>query len=248
MARRGKAGLGKAFSGRGWARRGPGRAGQGVAGHGMARRGEAGHGKAWNLPQEKGRKMTFESVRDDGVPQWRLIYNHITDVDPEIGHIFTHQELRDVLDPPQRKYYYTIVREAAEKLERNNSRTLISVRGQGYRFNGGIGQIGKAESQRDRGKRSIGRAVTVAQRTDFHIMSPEDRKYADQVKGALIALANIAKQHDEKLIKIDEELHALRNATTKAEARQRQTEEAQAATSDIVEDLMRRMADLEKKR
>ena len=174
----------------------------------------------------------FKTRGDDGVPQWRLIYNYVTGAEPEIGHLFSHEELREQLSEGSQSGYYTAVRDAAKHLQSEDQRTLIVVRGEGYEYSGGLTQIEQAQGQRKRARRSLTRASHVASWTDDSLISPTDRSYADKVRGAIAALAVIAKQHDRKLIEMSRDLEILREAHVRTDVRAKKAEEDAAAAAD----------------
>lgn len=103
-------------------------------------------------------------------PAWLRIYRFFTEQPPRIGTVVPHQDLAriaglDFENMRHRSAYYSAVQKACIELENENSRTLLTERGEGYRFAAGNMHIEKAItgalSIRRRLSRVAGTAATV---------------------------------------------------------------------------------------
>jgi predicted secreted Zn-dependent protease len=167
----------------------------------------------------------FASKRADGRPTWKVVYDHILTMTPAVGDVISHDELRKALETTEQRYYYNIVGDVCRRLEKDINRTLVSVRGKGYCFTAGAGQIEKGRGYRSRSRRSLNRAVDIMKTSDYKIMSPEDRTWADRERNAAVALVSIIKQHDDKIIAMAEELRMVSETQMESNLRHEATEE-----------------------
>jgi hypothetical protein len=185
----------------------------------------------------------FKAKRDDGRPLWRVIYDEIDhrimSGKLSVNDIISHDDLHALLlTDDERKAYFPAVMRAGKELEKEHHRALKSERKLGYRLVGGLGHLDKAVAYRERGRRSINRAVTVAGSIDYGLISAADRPLVDRQTRAIGALLFLAKQHDEKLTAHAEQMKELNKQVLTSASRQTATEE------DIAE-LKRRLAAIE---
>lgn len=183
----------------------------------------------------------FRPARADGRPAWKVVYDHVVAAAPEVGHVFQHDELRALLVDRERRQYYQIVSAASHKLEVGHNRTLVTRRREGYEFAAGVGQVDKGKGYRRRSDKALRRALRTIETTDFAIMSPDDRRWADREHNAVRALVQIVKYHDDKIIDIERAQRDLREAHMKSNVNQQ-------ATAEEVERLRSRIEELERER
>lgn len=103
-------------------------------------------------------------------PAWLRIYRFFTEEPPPIGTVIAHSDLArvaglDFENQRNRSAYYSAVQKACIEMETENSRTLLTERGEGYRYAAGNMHIEKAISGalsvRRRLTRVAGTAATV---------------------------------------------------------------------------------------
>lgn len=103
-------------------------------------------------------------------PAWLRIYRYFTEQPPPIGTVTPHSVLAQIAgldfeNTRHRSVYYSAVQKACIELENENSRTLLTERGEGYRYAAGNMHIEKAItgalSVRRRLLRVAGTAATV---------------------------------------------------------------------------------------
>lgn len=181
----------------------------------------------------------FKTNRPDGVPPWRVVYDYIRGKEPAIDDVFSHEELQQVADAGD--YYYATMARVSRELERHDKRTLETVRGEGYRYTAGVRHVERAGGYRKRGKRAMSRALQLASSADYSVMDAEGRAWADRQRNAFAAMCQILKQHDEKLIKVADELRDVHAATIR-------TSQRQAATEEQIADIERQLAELRRSR
>ncbi len=231
MARQGLAGLGLAWLGRaghGKAWRGylihvshgmawygsawHGAARRGMAGLGQARRGAARQGKAGRGLQ-KGINMTTNIVPfqpKDGLPEWRKIYNAIS---REVGAIIKFEDLSVIIKrdfKTSRGPIYRVIRE----LEANDYRTLISVKGVGYK----VADVSEHEylglAHHKRSRKNLQKSINKFQSADRELMDDEIRARFDML--AIVAARQL--MHIRKLdARMDRQERLLEDIATKGD-------------------------------
>lgn len=82
-------------------------------------------------------------------PAWLRIYRFFSEEPPAIGTVIPHEILCQIAGlewdtPRHRSMYYHSVAKACIELERENSRTLLTERGEGYRYAAGNIHLEKA--------------------------------------------------------------------------------------------------------
>ncbi len=156
----------------------------------------------------------FEPKRKDGRPVWRVIFDHIQEkMDAgtlEVGSLLSHKELKGLLTEEEKQHYYQLVGKTRQELVSLHKRYLASARGAGYRLIAGIEQIGEAENFKKKARKSLGRGLKLSSGADRSLMSAPDRTWADRFQNGLVALALIARQHDEQLIQLGEQMETLK--------------------------------------
>ena len=182
----------------------------------------------------------FEPVREDGRPYWQVIYDYLIARNAEgkldIGGIVTHDELAGLLDGAA---HYQPTAKAAEHLREHHGRSLMAVRGVGYKLVGGMDQAGQATTQQRRSQRSLVKASRYAKTVDHSMLSPVESQHVTQLAKGLAVLAGFARMTADKVAEHEYEIEMLKSAKAESNARHRTTEEQ-------MEDLRRRLDDLER--
>jgi exoribonuclease II len=186
--------------------------------------------------------MPFQPVREDGRPYWQVIYDEILARmdrgDLELGDVITHVEFMAMLDG---KPHHQPVIKAAEHLREHRSRSLMVVRGVGYKLVAGMEQAGQATTQQHRSQRSLVRASRFAKTVDHTLLSPLESQHVTQLAKGLAVLAGFAKMTADKVAEHEQEIEMLKSAKMESNARQQTTESE-------VADLRRRLDEIEAQR
>lgn len=109
----------------------------------------------------------FEPKGD--VAEWRLVYDHLKDL--ERGSVVTIESIEELLGRPlgqNRSPVYRAIRE----LEENNSRTIATVRGIGYRIADPNEHLGLGLSHSGRARRQLRRGLQRAESADRGGLAP----------------------------------------------------------------------------
>lgn len=104
-------------------------------------------------------------------PAWLRIYRYFTQEHPEIGTVIAHETLCRAAGlewdvPRYRSQYYHAVAAACLELESQNSRTLLTERGEGYRLVAGNAHLEKALSGAAAVRRKLTRVAGTAATVD----------------------------------------------------------------------------------
>lgn len=119
----------------------------------------------------KGRNLTTPSS-----PAWLRIYRYFTEQPPPIGTVVAHRTLAQIAgldfeNERHRSGYYHAVQKACIELENENSRTLLTERGEGYRYAAGNMHIEKAITGALAIRRRLSRVAGTAATVDVSGMS-----------------------------------------------------------------------------
>jgi len=112
-------------------------------------------------------------------PAWLRIYRYFSEEPPRIGTVVPHEILCQIagLDwdtPRHRSMYYHSVAKACMELETENSRTLLTERGEGYRYVAGNMHLEKAVSGALAVRRKLERVAGTVSTVDITgLSSPE---------------------------------------------------------------------------
>jgi len=184
----------------------------------------------------------FQPVREDGRPYWQVIYddilNRIERGELKVGDIVTHEALRGLLDGVA---HHQPAIQAANHLREHHGRSLMSVRGVGYKLVAGMDQAGQATTQQRRSQRALVKASRVAGTVDHNLLSPEESRHVTQLTKGLAVLAGFAKMTAEKVAEHEHEINMLKTAKAESNARHR-------ASEDQMADLRRRLDELEQQK
>jgi hypothetical protein len=186
--------------------------------------------------------VPFQPVREDGRPYWQVIYDEIVARmdrgDLNVGDILTHDDLAAMLGGP---LHYQPTIKAGEQLREHQSRSLMAVRGVGYKLVAGMDQAGQATTQQRRSQRSLVKASKYAKTVDHALLSPVQSQHVTQLAKGLAVLAGFAKMTADKVAEHEQEIEMLKSAKMESNARQKSTESE-------VADLRRRLDEMEAER
>lgn len=112
-------------------------------------------------------------------PAWLRIYRYFAEQPPPIGAVIAHRTLArvaglDFENERHRSAYYHAVQKACIELETENSRTLLTERGEGYRYAAGNMHIEKAITGALTIRRRLARVAGTASTVDVAGMSPAE--------------------------------------------------------------------------
>jgi hypothetical protein len=146
----------------------------------------------------------FVPKRDDGVPEWKLVFDHIRDL--PIGSVVTYADLDSILGRSFIGNRSPIYRAIAE-LRVERSRSMINVPGDGYRVLHPKEHREQANTYRRRSRSSLSTAVEVVKSTDMELLAPDERDPLRAYGLALVGLAQAMDYTHRRLHKI-EQAHA----------------------------------------
>lgn len=124
-------------------------------------------------------------VAQDGMAQWRRILSEVIELQP--GEVVTHERLRDACGD----WYFpghVALQRAAQELRVNHQRSLVSVRGVGYRVIHPHEHIATSERAVRRSRRAMRRAHEEIASADRSQLTVTERRVAD---GRELALARM---------------------------------------------------------
>jgi hypothetical protein len=112
-------------------------------------------------------------------PAWLRIYRYFSEEPPRIGTVTLHEVLSQIAgldwdNPRHRSQYYHAVQKACIELERERSRTLLTERGEGYRFVAGNAHIEKAITGAISIRKRLERVAGTASTVDISDLSPAE--------------------------------------------------------------------------
>lgn len=114
--------------------------------------------------------MTMTPFEPKGdVAEWRMVYDHLRKLKP--GDIVTAEQLEEILGRPLGQNRSPIYR-ATRELEENNSRTIATVRGVGYRVVAASEHLGLGLSHSSRARRQLRRGLQRAESADRQGLAP----------------------------------------------------------------------------
>lgn len=111
--------------------------------------------------------MPFEPKGD--VAEWRTVYDHLRKLEP--GAIISTEDLEELLGRPLGQNRGPIYR-ATRELEENDSRTIATVRGTGYRIAEASENLGLALSHSSRARQQLRRGLRRAESADRRALTP----------------------------------------------------------------------------
>jgi len=185
-------------------------------------------------------RQPFMPVRDDQRPYWQVIYDEVVDrIDQgklQVGEVITSGELESILGPGVEWRQPTL--KAAKMLRETRQRSLDSVRGVGYKLVAGIDQVKQGKRVRRRAGRALERAQQHYQTVDRRLLSMDQSTKLDLALAGTAVLVSWAKETDERMVQVEDDIAALKNHRRESTVQQR-------ATADEVAELRKRLDSLE---
>jgi hypothetical protein len=186
--------------------------------------------------------VPFKPVREDGRPYWQVIYDDLVARmargDLKVGDVITHEDLSKLLDGLP---HYQSTAKAAQHLREHHRRSLMVVRGIGYKLIAGMDQVGQAKTRQRRAGHGLVKAQHEAAMVDHGLLSPTESAMATQIQRGMAVLAGLVKMTAVKVAEHEEEIEILKSAKAESNARHR-------ATEDEMSELRRRLDDIEQQR
>lgn len=116
---------------------------------------------------------------------WREIYDAVRPLSP--GAVITYEQITTLIERDV-KYNRSAIERAREELEREDHRTLICVRGKGYRIATAAEHETLAHRHTARSRRQVTKAVSRIQSADRSALTAEQRSRFDQIETSLSRL------------------------------------------------------------
>lgn len=129
---------------------------------------------------------------------WRTIYAHL--VKMNVNDVLTHEQLHELV--PHIAGPVTSLRRAIQELQEHQSRTLVNVRGAGWRVAHAREHITVARHGRQRAGRILERSREIVEHTRLDELSPAERAQHVVVRDGLTFLASILTQHESDIEKL----------------------------------------------
>lgn len=191
--------------------------------------------------------MPFAPKRPDGRALWRILFDHITDLLDEgrlkIGDLIPHENLRALLESDEQGSYLSAVSRASNHLREERQVSLVAVRGKGYQLISGIAQADQGALYKRKGLRSFKRGLAIIESTDLSRLSSGERNTVDGMRRGMAVLAAAAAASWERLNRHEEDLAFLKKDSV---AKDRAL--AQKASAEEVEELRRRVEEMERQK
>ena len=136
-------------------------------------------------------------------PLWRPIYDHALELEP--GDLIGWDRMAVLLgyDPSPPGASRSPIHMASRRLLTDHNRTLVSVRGKGYRVARAEEQEGIGRSYQRGARRKMTRAVAVTTHVDRNQLTEAQRTSLDAVAAVLAAQNAMLKRHDARLADVE---------------------------------------------
>jgi len=183
----------------------------GLAGHGRDRLGKAGQGRVFSLsshPVKKGR-LVFTPKGERA--EWRVIYDEARKLAP--GDVLSYGRLSQVLGRDVRSGRVPVERVIRE-LQQADSRTLVCVRGQGYRIAAATEHEHLARRHSARSRRQLAKAAAAARSANRAELSPEQARRLDELEMQFSQHAGMLRRLDARDRQREAEIRQLRRDTS----------------------------------
>lgn len=146
------------------------------------------------------------------VAEWRMVYDHARTLNP--GDLITYTELAAILGRPDDepdKLRGPVYR-AAKELQRNDLRTFINVKCEGYRIAYPNEHGVLACTHKDKSRTQIGKAIGILRGTDKNGLDAEERKQHDRIESTVLRIDDAVRQIDRRTEKVQQALDAAHTA------------------------------------
>lgn len=200
-ARLGMAGQGTAWRGLAWL----GSARQ--AGHGGDRPGLAWHGAAWpgvawqGFFTRAGNTMAFDIKRADGRSNQQVLIDSVAGAEP--GTLFTYDQLSRILGFDDKRRTQSVVVSAQRRLLKEFCRTMMNVRGEGYRIAEAKEHMMLAHDCKRRSDVQLRKGLHILRHVKWEEMDEETRKAHEGTLMVTEALYSMQAAQDKRLAKIE---------------------------------------------
>lgn len=188
-------------------------------------------------------RVPFTPVREDQRPYWQVVYDEVVQrIDNgtlAIGDIVPFGEFQSLLG--EGIEWRGPVLKAAKQLRETRQRSLDNVRGVGYKLIAGSDHVKQAKRVKRRAGRELERARQHYLTVDRGFLSLDQSTKLDLALNATALLVGFAKETDERLAQVEDNLATLQNA-------QHRSSVVEKATADELADLRREMDELKKQR
>jgi hypothetical protein len=146
----------------------------------------------------------FEAKGDQ--PMWQAVYDHAAGLNP--GDMIGWDRLTAILgyDPSVPGASRSPILTASKHLLENHDRTLISVRGKGYRVTKAEEHEGIARGNQRSARRKIRNAVSVTTHVDRNQLTTAQQQSLDTLAHVLAQQNSMLKRHDQKLEHHDQQI------------------------------------------
>lgn len=143
------------------------------------------------------------STTKEDTTLWHGIHDHALKLAP--NDIITYQQLTNILgyDPSTPGQSRTPIYVASKHLLEDHNRTLVAVRGKGYRVAPASEHERLARGQQHAARRRIGKAVALATHVDFHALTPKQQKAVDAIAHVLKGQQAMLDRHDEQIGRVE---------------------------------------------
>lgn len=157
------------------------------------------------------------------VAEWRLVYDHLKGLDH--GTVIPTAEIEEILDRPlgqNRSPVYRAIRE----LEENNSRTVSTVRGVGYRIAAADEHLGLGLSHSGRARRQLRRGLQRAESADRRDLAPSAAARLEAFEATTSRLVEFLGRMSKAVDQQGEKIQDLEKDTQETSERVKAVEEA----------------------
>jgi len=144
-------------------------------------------------------------------PEWRAVYDEARTLGA--GQVLTYERLSQLLGRDFRASRVPVTR-AIRELQEADSRTLVCVRGQGYRIAAATEHEHLARQHSARSRRQLTKAAATARSANRAELSPEQARRLDELEMQFSQHAGMLRRLDARDRKREAEIKQLRRDTT----------------------------------
>lgn len=156
--------------------------------------------------------MPFEAIGDKA--QWVLIYEYLLTMG--IDDVVTYDQLSHILGRPFGENRGPFA-QALTVLERDNLRTMVNVRGVGYRMAAASEHFGLVKKDHRSVKRRMKRTLRRARSTDRAQLEPQERDRMDRIELTLQRQSDMLRRFERRETRIKDALEEGRRTSVREE-------------------------------
>jgi hypothetical protein len=149
--------------------------------------------------------MALFEPKNGTTPMWRLVYDLAITRNP--GDLITYEELTETLGYDPRIGPRNPIHSAAKHLLDDRDRTLIAVRGQGYRIALATEHYGLARGKQKEARRKISKGIALAVHVDVNELTPRQRTAIDGLSQVLMMQNEMLSRHDKRIATVETVIH-----------------------------------------